>query len=77
MARHAIAAEVRAELARQQKTQREVGALLNLPQASIALRLNGTTPFRAEELVVLAAALGVPVDGFMRAAAAQTPAGAA
>lgn len=68
MARNAIASEVRAELARLHKTQREIGEILNLPQASIAFRLNGTTPFRAEELVILAEALGVPADRFLPAA---------
>jgi transcriptional regulator with XRE-family HTH domain len=66
MARDAIAAEVRAELARQGKTQREVGEIINLPQASVFMRLKGRRPFRGEELVLLAAWLKVPVERFMR-----------
>lgn len=73
--RDAIATEVRAELGRQRKTQREVGQMLGLPQSSIALRLNGKTPFRAEELVALAEALGVSVDRFIPSQ--TTPAGVA
>lgn len=72
--RTAIATEVRAELARQQKTQREVGDILGLPQQSIARRLAGDISFRAEELTKLAAALGVPVTRFLPD---QTTAGAA
>lgn len=68
-ARDAIAAEVRAEVARQQKSQREIGEILGLPQPSVQLRLKGERPFRAEELVMLAEAFGVPVERFMPATA--------
>jgi transcriptional regulator with XRE-family HTH domain len=74
MARDAIAAEVRAEVARQQKSQREIGEILGLPQPSVQLRLKGERAFRAEELAALAAALGVPVERFFPAPA--TTAGA-
>jgi predicted XRE-type DNA-binding protein len=60
--RGAIATEVRAELARQQRTQREIGAIIGLPQASVQMRLKGITPFRAEELVMIADAIGVPIS---------------
>lgn len=73
LAREAIAAEVRAEVARQQKSQREVGEILGLPQPSVQLRLKGSRPFRAEELVVLARAFGVPVERFLPP---QAPVGA-
>jgi plasmid maintenance system antidote protein VapI len=63
--RLAIAAEVRAELARQNKTQREVGDILGLPQASVQFRLVGKRSFRAEEIVTLADALNVPVERFL------------
>jgi len=62
--RATIAGEVRAELARQQKTQRDVASILGLPQQSIQQRLAGKTPWRAEELATLADALGVPVSRF-------------
>ncbi|HZN72438.1 MAG TPA: helix-turn-helix transcriptional regulator [Micromonosporaceae bacterium] len=67
--RDQIAAEVRAELARQQKTQRQAGEVLDLPQPSVQLRLKGERAFRAEELVKLAAWLGVPVEQFLPAPA--------
>lgn len=64
-----IAAEVRAEMARQNKTQREIAAILGIPQPSLCLRVNGERSFRAEELAVLAEALDVPVERFMAGAA--------
>ena len=68
--RASIAAEVRAELARQGKTQREIGAVLGLPQPSVQLRLAGKRSFRAEELALLAEALRVPVSQFIPEVAA-------
>lgn len=62
MTRKAIATEVRAEIGRQQMSQREVAELLGLTVSSLHPRLKGTRPFRAEELVLLATAFGVPVD---------------
>lgn len=76
LTRKAIAAEVRAELARQSKTQRELGAALGLPQSSIHLRLVGERPFRGEELAMMAAWLDVPVERFLLVPTA-TEAGAA
>ena len=70
--RDKIAAEVRAELARQQKTQRDAAEILGLPQQSVQLRLAGKRSFRAEELATLAEALGVPVTRFIPANAAVT-----
>jgi hypothetical protein len=60
--RDRIAAEVRAELARQQKAQKDLIEFMGLPQPSVSLRLNGTRSFRAEELVDIADWLGVTVD---------------
>lgn len=65
--RSRIAGGVRAELARQSKTQRDVAEILGLPQQSVQLRLKGKRPFRAEELAALASALGVPVARFFPA----------
>lgn len=84
LTRNAIASEVRAELARQSKTQRDLGEILSLPQSAISLRLAGDRPFRGEELALLASRLGVPVEQFLRPpvpqarlADAPTPASAA
>ncbi|HEY0697217.1 MAG TPA: helix-turn-helix transcriptional regulator [Micromonospora sp.] len=69
--RSAIAAEVRAELARQQKTQRWAADVLDMTQPSVQLRLAGRRAFRAEELVTLADALGVSADRFLPASSAE------
>lgn len=70
--RQKIAAEVRAELARKRLTQREVAEILDLAQPAVQLRLVGTRPFRAEELVQLAEHLGVPVATFLPTPSAVT-----
>lgn len=62
--RERIAAEVRAEMARQHKTQRDVAAILELPYQSVQERLHARRAFRAEELAKLAEGLGVPVSRF-------------
>lgn len=63
--REQIAAEVRAELARQQVTQRDLAAVLDMTQPALQLRLVGKRSFRGEELAKIAAYLGVPVTGFL------------
>lgn len=68
--RRAIAAEVRAEIARQCKTQRDVAEVIGVDQGSAGRRLNGERSFRAEELAAVAAWLGVPPAQFMPAPAA-------
>lgn len=63
--RQHIAAEIRAEVARQRKRQNEMAAILGLTQQGLSLKLNGYRPFTAEELARLAAFLGVSTDQFM------------
>lgn len=63
--REDIAAEVRAELARQNKSQRDVAEALGMVQPVVSLRLQGKRSFRAEELAQLAEWLGVPVAQFL------------
>lgn len=65
--RQRIAAEVRAEIARQSKTQREVAELVGMAQQALQLRLAGSRSFRAEEISKLAEVLGVPVEQFLYA----------
>ena len=65
-----IAAEVRAELARQNKSHREVAAWLDLAQPAVTLRIQGRRPWRAEELATIAAHLGVPAGQFFEGRAA-------
>jgi transcriptional regulator with XRE-family HTH domain len=62
-----VAAEVRAEVARQNVTQFELARILEIAQPSVSRRLNGKHPFDTDELDKLAAAFGVPVDRFLRA----------
>lgn len=63
--RAGIAAEIRAEMARQQKTQRDLGEVLGIDQGSASLRLSGRRSFRAEELAAIAEWLGRPIGQFM------------
>ena len=61
-----VAAEVRAEVARQQLTHRALGELLGLSQPQVTKRLNGVIPLDTAELDKLASVLGVPVDRFLK-----------
>ena len=67
-----ITREVRAELARQRVTQRQVAEWLGISQPQVAARLAGEIEFRPSELDRLASALGVSVTTFL-----PTPARAA
>ncbi len=59
-----IAAEVRAEMSRQNKTQDDLAAVLGLSQQTISPRMRGIRSFRAEELKLVAEWLQVPVAQF-------------
>jgi len=63
--RQAIAAEVRAEVARAGKSKREVRELLGVSRQAAWQRMTGETPFQPDELIELAAFLGIPVDRFV------------
>lgn len=65
-----VAAGVRAELARQRRTQLEVAELLDTTQVTVSRKLNGHTPFTVNELYRLAGWLAVPVTRFLPEAAA-------
>lgn len=60
-----IAAEVRAEVARQSLTQQQLADRLGEQQWWVSRRLTGLVPFEAAELVRVAEALGVPVTQFL------------
>jgi transcriptional regulator with XRE-family HTH domain len=64
-----VAREVRAELARQHVTQRQLGEHLGLSQPQITKRLNGAIEFRPSELEAAADLLRVPVTQFLPTAA--------
>lgn len=63
--REQIATEIRVEMARQQKTQRDVAGWLGLPQGSVSKRLSGEFAFKAEEIAVLARMFKVPASRFI------------
>jgi transcriptional regulator with XRE-family HTH domain len=57
----AVAAEVRAEVARQQLGQQELAIRLGWSQPTLSRRLTGAAVFSTEEIEQLAEVLGVPV----------------
>lgn len=68
MTRSAIAAEVRAELARQDKTFNDLAEFMRADKGAVSRRLRGLRSFRAEELALIADWLGVPVSKFVPSA---------
>jgi transcriptional regulator with XRE-family HTH domain len=65
----AVAAEVRAELGRQRRSQADLAQALGFTAATAARRLDGTVPFDVMELAVVSAWLGVPLSQLMPAQA--------
>lgn len=63
--REHIAAEVRAELARQKKTRGEAAQVLGIARQNFGLKLATTFAFSTEDLVKLARWLNVPVAKFL------------
>lgn len=61
----AVAAEVRAEIARKQISQDKLAAQVGCSRQSLNRRLTGATPFDVAELAAIAAALDVPVTAFL------------
>lgn len=66
---HTTAAEVRAEAARQRKTQGDLALVLGISAAQVGKRLNGQIAFDVVELEKLARYFGVPVTQFIARAA--------
>jgi transcriptional regulator with XRE-family HTH domain len=62
-----IAAEVRAEMARQRVTGGRLAAELGVSAAWVSTRLAGITEFRVSDLERIAVALNVPVSRFLTA----------
>lgn len=60
-----IAAQVRAEISRQMKPQRELVELLGISQAQVSERVRGDVEWRISELVKVADYLGLPVTAFV------------
>lgn len=57
-----VAAEVRAELARQQMSQSELAKRLGVAQQTVSRRMTGEVPFDIAELATIAELLGVPMS---------------
>lgn len=60
-----VASQVRAELARQSKTQTDLGEALSLSQTAISRRITGEVAFDVTELALTAVYLGVPVSSLL------------
>lgn len=69
--REEIAANVRAELARQQREQQDLAKIIGKSNASTSDRLAGRIHFRVDELQRTAAWLGVTLDQLLEPAADQ------
>jgi transcriptional regulator with XRE-family HTH domain len=67
-----VAGEVRAEMARQRVSQRQLAAQLGLSQVQIQRRLAGRIEFRPSELDRAAELLGVPVTQLLPSAPAAS-----
>jgi transcriptional regulator with XRE-family HTH domain len=63
--RKRIAGEVRAEMARQGKTQLELAEAIGITQPTVSYKLRATSAIHAEELVMIANWLGVPAAQFL------------
>lgn len=61
----AVAAEVRAEVARKQISQEKLAERVGCSRPYLQRRLTGTTPFDVAELALVAEALGVPMTQFL------------
>lgn len=70
-----VSSELRAEMARQQMSQRRLAELLGVDQAVISRRLAGRPQsFTTAELDRIAEILGVPVDRFLTSPAVASAA---
>jgi transcriptional regulator with XRE-family HTH domain len=64
-----VAANVRAEMARQRKRQADLGEVLGLTQGAVSKRMSGTVALDVDELGKIATFLGVDVAILIGAAA--------
>lgn len=56
-----VADNIRAEVARRKLSQVKLAEQVGIRQQALSRRLNGTTPFRIDELVRIAAVLDIPL----------------
>lgn len=62
-----VSSEIRAELARQRRPQRDIAELLGISVNQVSERVRGDVDWRVTELVQVAELLGVPVTQFLPA----------
>src|SRR5258708_39942767 len=67
-----IAAEVRAQLARQRRSGRSVALQLGWSSVYMSRRLTGTVPFNVTDLAAIAGVLDVPVIVFFQGPGVRT-----
>ncbi len=67
---HTVAAEIRAEMARQRKTQQDLAGQLGISAQQVGQRLGGKIAFDVRELGVIADYLDVPAVRFFATASA-------
>jgi transcriptional regulator with XRE-family HTH domain len=63
--RGALAANLRAEIARQRKRQADLADLWRVSEMAVSRRLTGSTPISAEQLAAAADWLGVEVGALL------------
>lgn len=68
-ATEAVSTEVRAHLARNRKTQRDLSEVLGISQPQISARMNGDIAWDVNELAAIADWFGVPVTALIGEAA--------
>ncbi|WP_300680680.1 helix-turn-helix transcriptional regulator [Nocardioides sp.] len=57
---------VRAELARQRKTQGDLAGKLGVTPGTVSRRMNAESDFSVSDLVAISAWLGVPIETFIQ-----------
>lgn len=57
-----VAASVRAELRAAELSQEKIGKALGITQEAVSRRFRGRTQWRADELVVISRAFGIPLE---------------
>lgn len=68
LASQRVAAEIRAELARQKRTAREMAVVLGISEHTAGRRLSGDAPFNMIELAAACRWLGISLSDLVRRA---------
>lgn len=67
----AVAASVRAEMARKNLSQRALAEVLGITQSAVSARLRGAVAFDVDELGAVASALDIPIQDLIPQEAAS------